>query len=159
MNIRRLLLALAIATTALHGGPVWAGAAEEKAKALQSLYANDLGPDALSVEALRGYPQEIRAGYEIMRVKCAKCHSSARPLNSEFSDSKVWERYVKRMMAKPGCDILSVEGKSIWKFFVHDSKVRKTGDAEAKWAAHRKRLLTDFKQKYPARHHELYDKR
>src|SRR5438046_272301 len=28
----------------------------------------------------------------------------------------VWERYVKKMMAKPGCNISPVDGKKIWQF-------------------------------------------
>ncbi len=133
-------------------------ASVEKNKALQSPYANDLGPDALPAEALQAYPDDIRKGYDLTRMKCAKCHSAARPLNSEFTDPDVWQRYVKRMMAKPGCDILSAEGKQIWKFLVHDSKTRKLGANEAKWAAHRKRLMAEFRQKYPARYHDLYEK-
>lgn len=44
-------------------------------------YANDLGPDTLDVSA---YPKDIQDGYRLLTVHCAKCHTAARPLNSQF---------------------------------------------------------------------------
>lgn len=159
----------------------------EKARALASPYANDLGPEAIDVSA---YPPEHQRTYkELFAQRCARCHSPARPLNSQFIEpegkgegkaakiaewkqsdpdlfkdkniwqieTNVWERYVKRMMAKPGCNIAPPEGKAIWKFLVYDSNRRKLGANKAKWAAHRQRLLADFKAKYPARYKELYE--
>jgi hypothetical protein len=69
----------------------------------------------------------------------------------------VWERYVKKMMSKPGCNISQPEGKKIWQFLTYDSEKRKTGANAAKWAEHRRKLLADFKAKNPARYKELYE--
>lgn len=68
---------------------------------------------------------------------------------------KVWNRYVKRMMNKPGCNIEKAEGKQIWEFLEYDGVKRKTGANAAKWAAHRKELLERFKAKNPKRYEEL----
>ena len=68
---------------------------------------------------------------------------------------KVFNRYVKRMMNKPGCSITKPEGKAIWEFLEYDGAHRKTGENAAKWAAHRKDLVDQFKAKYPKRYEEL----
>ena len=125
---------------------------QERAKALKNPFANDLGPDRIDVSA---YPPYIKEGYEILQVRCARCHSPARPLNSQFSKPDEWERYVKRMMRKPGSDITGQEGRKIYEFLAYDSKIRKLDHPEA-WRAHRKNLLEEFKKKYPARYDELY---
>lgn len=158
----------------------------EKEKALAQPYANDLGPATVDVS---GYPANIQAGYKLLQVKCAKCHTPSRPLNSQFveTDGKdpaerkknldalmksdpslfkekhvwqiedgIWQRYVKRMMSKPGCDISKDEGKKIWEFVAYDSRVRKLGANKEKWAAHRRKLLSEFKAKHAHRYEELY---
>jgi hypothetical protein len=68
---------------------------------------------------------------------------------------KVFNRYVKRMMNKPGCSISKLEGKAIWEFLEYDGSHRKVGENAAKWAAHRKDLVEQFKTKYPKRYEEL----
>ncbi len=70
-------------------------------------------------------------------------------------EAAVWKRYVKRMMAKPGCKIEKDEGKKIWQFLVADSAKRKLGANAKKWEAHRRKLLSEFRQKYPERYKEL----
>ena len=69
----------------------------------------------------------------------------------------IWERYVKKMMAKPGCNISPEDGKKIWQFLTYDSEHRKTGPNAAKWAEHRRKLLADFKAQHPDRYRELYE--
>ncbi len=69
----------------------------------------------------------------------------------------IWERYVKKMMAKPGCNISPEDGKKIWQFLTYDSEKRKTGPNAAQWAEHRRQLLADFKAKHPDRYRELYE--
>ncbi|OGR85392.1 MAG: hypothetical protein A3J74_07840 [Elusimicrobia bacterium RIFCSPHIGHO2_02_FULL_57_9] len=185
-----LALATALAVVLLPGRPVNAGeapkktAAElEKEKAMKNPYPNDIGPEKLDEATLKDYPADKKAGYELAMVKCAQCHSSARPLNSRFVEPEgkdaavsalkksnpelfkdgavwqiegsVWNRYVKRMMSKPGCKISNAEGKKIWEFFVYDGSKRKIGANAQKWQAHRKKLLADFKAKYPQRYEEL----
>ncbi len=175
-----LLACLGLALTA---PAIFADAAAdaEKEKALKNPYPNDLGPATVDVSK---YSAEAQAGYKIMLDKCAKCHTPSRPLNSQFVDLKadeiaaakasnpemfkdklvwqvedgIWQRYVKRMMAKPGCNISTDQGKKIWKFIVEDSKKRKTGANAAAWATHRRKLLADFKAKYPDKYKELFEK-
>jgi len=68
---------------------------------------------------------------------------------------KVWNRYVKRMMNKPGCGIQKADGKAIWEFLAHDSIARKTGANAAAWSAHRKDLIEQLKKKDMKRYEEL----
>jgi hypothetical protein len=68
---------------------------------------------------------------------------------------KLWNRYVKRMMNKPGCNIAKADGKAIWEFLAHDSVARKTGANAAKWAEHRKKLVEKLKAEKPKRYEEL----
>lgn len=166
----------------------------EKAKASKSPYANDFGPKEIDVSS---YPSEIQNTYKnVFLVRCQRCHTAARPLNSQFlepysnkgekearraekeaklaewktkypeiskdklvwqAETQVWERYVKKMMSKPGCNISSPEGKKIWEFLTYDSEHRKVGANTEKWAAHRRKLLDDFKASNPARYRELYE--
>lgn len=70
-------------------------------------------------------------------------------------EHNVWERYVKRMMAKPGCNIDKAAGKKIWEFLVYDSTARKVGDKAKDWELHRKKLVNDFKAQHPKRYEEL----
>ena len=158
-----------------------AAAQAEKEKAMKNPYPNDFGPSKL--DDISKYNPEQQEGYKLMQDKCSRCHTPSRPLNSQFLDLKpeemeklkqsnpeifkdkkvwqaesgVWQRYVKRMMAKPGCSIADVDGKKIFKFIVEYSKREKTGANAAKWATHRKKLLEDFKTKYPARYKELFE--
>src|SRR4029077_20034380 len=113
----------------------------QKATALAQPYANDAGPASIDVSS---YPQEIQETYKnIFLVRCQRCHTASRPLNSQFvepsapkeqhpaiiakwkaehpemfkdklvwqiegksaSGPGIWERYVKKMMSKPGCNI------------------------------------------------------
>jgi hypothetical protein len=165
----------------------------QKATALANPYANDAGPASIDVTS---YPQEIQDTYKnIFLVKCQRCHTASRPLNSQFvepsgpkdqhqakidgwkkshpemfqdklvwqiegwtpSHPGAWDRYVHKMMAKPGCNIEPAQGKKIWQFLTYDSEKRKTGANAAKWAEHRRKLLADFKAKNPARYRELYE--
>ncbi len=152
----------------------------EKEKALKNPYPNDFGPDKIDVS---GYTPEQQAGYKLLQDKCSRCHTPSRPLNSQFLQLKpeeqasmktsnpeifkdklvwqvedsIWQRYVKRMMSKPGCAIADADGRKIFTFLRDDSKKRKTGANAKAWAEHRKKLLAQFKEKYPARYKELFE--
>lgn len=182
---KKVLLYLLLATFGMGLGTSYifadAAADAEKEKALKNPYPNDLGPGTVDVS---GYSAESKEGYKIMVDRCARCHTPSRPLNSQFVEMKpeeiaaakasnpemfkdklvwqiedgIWQRYVKRMMAKPGCNIPPDQGKKIWKFMVEDSKKRKTGANAAAWATHRRKLLADFKAKYPEKYKELFEK-
>jgi hypothetical protein len=142
------------------------------------LYPNDYGPAAIDVS---GYPAEMQQTYKVFAMKCSACHTIARPINSQFLElsaaeqaalkktqpeifqndkvwhvgDDVWKRYVKKMMAKPGCPV-GPDGKRIWDFLVFDAKARKTGERAKAWQAHRQKLLTDFKAKQPDAYAHLF---
>ena len=170
---KTMMLALLLACA---GG---AAASEPESKtAVSDLYPNDMGPDEIDVS---GYPKEMRDKYKVFKFKCAACHTIARPINSQFaelseaetaelkkqdpkaladerllmSDAGLWNRYVKRMMAKPGCPV-GKDGKAIWEFLVYDSKARKTGPNLAGWLAHRRKLLHEYAEKYPGSYKKLF---
>lgn len=200
LNRKFVLAALFVGSVAYLSGQSWTPASAEdtsyeaeKAKALKSPYANDLGPASVDVS---GYSAELQNTYKnIFLVKCQRCHTSARPLNSQFvepggpkdqqqariaewkaanpemfkdklvwqiegksgAQPGIWERYVKKMMSKPGCNISPEEGKKIWEFLRVDSEKRKTGANAAKWAQARRKMLADFKTAHPDRYRELYE--
>lgn len=68
----------------------------------------------------------------------------------------MWERYVRRMMAKPGSDISVAEVKEITEFLAYDSEQRKTGKNAQTWATYRRKLLAAFKQSNPKQSKALY---
>lgn len=70
-------------------------------------------------------------------------------------EAKVWSRYVKRMMNKPGCNLQKADAKQIYEFLSYDSAHRKLGANAAKWAEHRKALIEKLKTEKPARYAEL----
>lgn len=70
-------------------------------------------------------------------------------------ETKVWSRYVKRMMNKPGCNLQKADAKAIYEFLSYDSAHRKIGANAAKWAEHRKGLVEKLKAEKPARYKEL----
>jgi len=80
------------------------------------------------------YPQAIQDNYEVFAAKCTQCHKLSRPINSDYALPAEWERYVKRMMHKPGSGIGSSEGKQIFEFLVYDSSVRKKALVDDKLA-------------------------
>ncbi len=151
----------------------------EKEKALKNPYPNDFGPESVDVSK---YSANAKAGYALLKQKCTVCHTASRPLNSQFVqlneaeiatekksrpevfnnkliwqvESQIWQRYVKRMMSKPGCNIANQDGKKIFEFLVEDSKARKTGAQAAKWQAHRQKLVSDFKEKHPDHFKQLF---
>lgn len=183
------LIALAAVFALAGTGHADAAAAAEKQKALANPYANDAGPTKLADDVLATYPKEHQDAYRnVLLVKCQKCHTASRPLNSQFFEvpgakdlkaanlakfkstqkdmfsdkniwqveTDIWQRYVKRMMAKPGCDISESEGKAVYKFLAYDSEKRKSGKNLAAWKAHRSKLLAKFKTDFPDRYKELY---
>lgn len=82
----------------------------------------DKGPASIDVAK---YPAELQANYKVFTAKCTKCHTLARPINTSFVLPAEWERYIKRMMRKPGSGISSADGKKIFEFLKYDSQTRK----------------------------------
>lgn len=142
-----------------------------------SLYPNDFGPAEIDVSE---YPKPQREGYKLMMFKCAACHTVARPINAQYleldadelakakkddpelfkdskltqAEEKVWNRMVKRMMAKPGCPVKPEDGKKIYEFLVYDAKVRKMGHNGHEFREMRGKLVHEFKE----HHKDAYEK-
>ena len=91
--------------------------------------AYDKGPATIDVSK---YPPEMQERYKLFAKRCSKCHTLARPINCDFALEDEWERYVKRMMRKPGSNLSAAEGKEIFEFLVYDSKTRKKAMYEKK---------------------------
>jgi mono/diheme cytochrome c family protein len=137
----------------------------EKAKAMANPYANDLGPADIPKDLLATYPKEHQDAYKnVLLVKCAKCHTASRPLNSQFyePDGKKEEKTAKiAALKKSNPDMF--KNPNVWQVEAdiwqrYDSERRKSGKNADQWKAQRTRLLEDFKKKFPARYKELYGK-
>jgi cytochrome c5 len=106
----------------------WAGSslADDKGASADTSRARfkelEKGPKTIDVSK---YPKEMQENYKIFDKACSKCHSLARPINSNYALPDEWERYIKRMKRKPGSGIGSKEAKAIYEFLVYDSQVRK----------------------------------
>lgn len=96
--------------------------AQQDPKGDPKFAAMDKGPATIDVSK---YPAEQQANYRVFADKCAKCHTLARPINSSYALPDEWERYIKRMMRKPGSGISSGDGKKIFEFLKYDSQTRK----------------------------------
>ncbi len=66
-------------------------------------------------------------------------------------EAGIWNRYVKRMLNKPGCGIAAGghmtndEARQIFEFLVYDGQRRKLGENAEKWKAHRQGLIEKLK--------------
>ncbi len=105
-------LGTVIAITALLVAPLATTATRAEPAKDTKTYAADKGPATLDVN---GYPKEIQENYKIFAVKCAKCHTLARPINTDKT-AQEWKMYVKRMMNKPDSGISPSTGKRIYRF-------------------------------------------
>src|SRR5437762_1393924 len=61
----------------------------EKEKAQKNPFPNDLGPDKIDVSK---YTAEQQEGYKLLQVRCARCHTPSRPLNSQYLQLKPEEQ-------------------------------------------------------------------
>lgn len=50
-------------------------------------------------------PAQVRADYAVFALRCSKCHSLARPLNSGIDSDEYWKLYVERMRRQPSSGI------------------------------------------------------
>ena len=99
------------------------------------------------------YPTDQKAAYRMFVAKCSKCHTIARPINSDFVLPAQWERYIKRMMFKPNSKMSDADGKTIYRFLVYDASVRKRDQlkkALASLSAEREEAITKIKSINPA---------
>ncbi len=109
----------------------------------------DAGPKTINVAK---YPADQKAAYKVFARKCSKCHTIARPINSDFVLPSEWERYIKRMVFKPNSKMSDADGKTIYRFLVYDASVRKRDKlkkALASLSAEREDAITKIKSVNP----------
>jgi hypothetical protein len=59
---------------------------------------------------------DIRADYDVFAVRCSKCHSLARTLNSGIDDDEYWSMYVARMRRQPASGITREDSAVVLRF-------------------------------------------
>ena len=125
---RRLFTLGALTAFALFAVAGLGLAQEDVAAQKARLKKLDAGPKKIDVSK---YPPEMKTGYALFEKKCAKCHTLARPINSQFVLPGEWERYIKRMVFKPDSKMTEADGKTIYHLLVYDSSVRKAESLRA----------------------------
>ncbi len=61
-------------------------------------------------------PADVRADYAVFALRCSKCHSLARPLNSGIDNDDYWKMYVERMRRQPASGISVADTVPILRF-------------------------------------------
>ena len=89
--------------------------------ATPKIYLADKGTNFIDVSA---YPSEMQENYKLFEQKCSRCHTLARPINSEFT-GEAWRKYVYKMMRKPGSGLTPKTAEPIIQFLIYDSQTRK----------------------------------
>ncbi len=84
-------------------------------------YPADKGTNFIDVST---YPSEMQENYKLFEQKCSRCHTLARPINSEFA-GEAWRKYVYKMMRKPGSGLTPKTAEPIIQFLIYDSQARK----------------------------------
>lgn len=101
----------------------WAGAAAARAEdAAAKEFPADKGPDSIDVSK---YPKDKQEAYKTFAEKCSKCHTLARPINSEYVLPEEWTDYVDKMRHKKRSGIDDDAQKAVTDFLIYDSSVRK----------------------------------
>jgi hypothetical protein len=121
-RLRVTVLVGTMAITAVAGLTVGLRGQEKEPPLDPRIAAYDKGPNKIDVSK---YTKEMQDKYKLFSTKCSKCHTLARPINSDYVLEDEWERYVKRMMQNAGTFISADDGKAIYEFLVYDSKIRK----------------------------------
>ena len=83
-------------------------------------YPADNGPNFIDVSK---YPEEMQTLYAVFTRRCSRCHTIARPINSDFS-AEEWRKYVHKMMRKPGSGLNPKTVEQIIKFLTYDAQHR-----------------------------------
>ena len=89
--------------------------------ATPKIFPADKGPNFINVEA---YPSGMQENYKLFEQKCSRCHTLARPINSEFVGEE-WRKYVYKMMRKAGSGLTPKTAEPIIQFLIYDSQTRK----------------------------------
>ena len=79
-----MIAALALAAFCAAGAPA---ARAEDATASDKVFEADKGTDTINVSS---YPKEQQENYKIFSEKCSKCHTLARPINSDYALPEEW---------------------------------------------------------------------
>ena len=61
-------------------------------------------------------PADVRADHAVFALRCSKCHSLARPLNSGIDNDEYWKMYVERMRRQPASGISVADTVPILRF-------------------------------------------
>jgi hypothetical protein len=79
--------------------------------------------EGVDVESL---PQSVRGDYELFAIRCSKCHSLARPLESGITDDAFWKEYVDRMRRQPSSGISPADEIPILRFLHYYSAEKRS---------------------------------
>ena len=110
-----------LAVGAITGFIVLGGGASRAGETIKKFEA-DKGPKTIDVSR---YPKEMQDIYSnVFSKKCSKCHTLARPINTN-KKADDWEKYVEKMMKKPNSGIDKKSAKKIKDFIAYDQKNRK----------------------------------
>jgi hypothetical protein len=155
MTIRITSLLLGVVLLGATGpGLSRAGAQAMDAETKARVERFEKGPATIDVSK---YPQGIQDNYALFSKKCSQCHKLSRPINSDYALPEEWSRYIKRMMYKPGSNISSSDGKTIYEFLAYDASIRKKAMFDDKLAKATPEAKADAEKKIQALH-DKYDK-
>ena len=110
----------ALVFAAISAAAVQPARAEDAAS--DKAYDADKGADTIDVTK---YPKAQQEKYKVFAEKCAKCHTLARPINSEYALPDEWTAYVEKMRHKKRSGIDEESQKIITDFLIFDSSMRK----------------------------------
>lgn len=114
-----------LASALVCGALTWVVSPSHAAEpAAKNGFAADKGPSKVDVSS---YAKDVQDNYAVFAGKCSKCHTLARPINTNLKPEE-WKMYVKRMMNKPDSGISPDQGKRIYQFlrFWQEEKDKKT---------------------------------
>jgi len=87
-------------------------AAGDKPATSDKEFEADKGTESIDTSA---FSQEQQDRYTLFASKCSKCHTLARPINTDKT-AEQWARYVKRMASKPKSNISPDQAKEVYLF-------------------------------------------
>ena len=76
---------------------------------------------------VQSLPDSVRGDYELFAIRCSKCHSLARPLESGITDDAFWKEYVDRMRRQPSSGISPADEIPILRFLHYYSAEKRSG--------------------------------
>lgn len=85
----------------------------------------------LSRELVATYPPDVQAAYAVFEVRCARCHSLARPLSAQIEDEAHWRAYVAKMRRQPSSGISPEDAETILVFLRHYTASQRASTATA----------------------------